>query len=203
MANSNKGQEIFCPYIYDAEEDDIIQGDLSLVSTENKYNTKQIQLLPVLRDWTPLEKIKNRDLPMSKYAPPVEVPIWTKEELLQQVEDNIRRLIQYKDYAIDDIPECTMKERWENPTTYPVVTVKDGKKSKACSGTAKFTSKHEAEKYISDKTQELIAKKKPLVKYEIEIRKANPKRCTSGYCSLSQCNKCNFWRDNKHKYFSQ
>lgn len=192
MANSPDVMEIEQP----------ISDQPRLISAKDKYPMKRIRLLPVLRDWTPLEKIKNPALPSSKYAPPVDVPIWNKEEILADIKDKIRNLVQYKDSLIDDIPECTKEERWEQDTVYPVKKIVPGKKPVTCQGTAKLKTKYDAEKWIEAKKQEFIAKKKPIPKFEIEIRKAIPKRCTSGYCALSQCGKCNWWKDNKDKYLA-
>jgi len=102
------------------------------------------------------------------------------EEGLTEIEAFMKGKIaeckKFSDVADDDIPPCTMEERWESPTTYAVM--KEGNKR----AFKVLKSLDEAEKIAADKGNG----------YSVETRPGEAKRCMD-YCS---CNTfCNYYRE--------
>ena len=96
------------------------------------------------------------------------------------IETRVKEIIAYKDFADDDIPPCSMLERWESPTTYAVK--KEGLKT-AVRGASKFATEEEAQAFIDAQ--------KDKEKYSIEKRVGSPSKCID-YCDC--CGFCSFYK---------
>jgi hypothetical protein len=78
------------------------------------------------------------------------------------------------------LPECTDKERWEDPSGYAVINTKKGTCVKANeyeNGKKRPCTELEAQAYILEKAQP--------ENYEIEFRQGRPKRCEDGWCPVA------------------
>ena len=100
------------------------------------------------------------------------IPLWTAQKAQEHVEKRIALHSEAKmkhelGEALDD---CTNEERWMSETIYAVK--KEGRKNAVKNGL--FTSKEAAEKLAIEE------------KGYVEIRLAEPKRCTGNYCGVAE-----------------
>lgn len=104
------------------------------------------------------------------------------KEAKEFIESKVAEITNYSVLSDDDIPPCSMSERWENPTTYAVK--KEGLKT-AVRGASKFTTEEEAQSFINMQT-------KDKEKYSIEKRSGTPNKCLD-YCDC--CEFCQFYKE--------
>jgi hypothetical protein len=102
----------------------------------------------------------------------ISIPMWTAQKAQEHVEKRIALHSEAKmkhelGEALDD---CTNEERWMSETIYAVK--KEGRKNAVKNGL--FTSKEAAEKLAIEE------------KGYVEIRLAEPKRCTGNYCGVAE-----------------
>ena len=162
------------------------------------YMIKKLKIVAKLRDWSQMGTIQSSSYPKVMYQT-IPVRLWPSREARSYIDQRIRTLIHYENYELDDIPECTAVDRWQQEATFPVFKVqKNGevaKTARACSGTAKFTCREQGLEWIQKKIDDPKCKDK----HTIVERKSNPLRCKE-YCQASQSGACSWWEQNKHLY---
>jgi hypothetical protein len=139
------------------------------------FEVNAVKVISLLKDWSRKKAKHDREYPqcevvMKKYK------LWDDVEALKSITERLEYFESYRNTKDDDLPECTMEERWQDPTKYAVM--KEGMKR----AVRLYETMEEAEKRV---IQEQEKTKK---EHYITIRVSEPKRCID-YCSCNQfCN---------------
>lgn len=164
------------------------------------------------RDWRLSEqRISPHDYPKCQAAV-FDVPIWPKEKQKAYVEERIELYKACELLADDDLPECSMEERWADPDKW-VVVKKDSAKSKmsgyrnalpkgtfdsdsgarafiAAQGVPKMPASANPKPGTVEKAKQAALER--VNSLEVEYRPAESKRCERGYCKAAPwCNQYN------------
>lgn len=137
--------------------------------TQNNLSIDRLQVVAILRDWSPTEKLRSRDYPE---CPIVVIPI-TLWDTNKQWEYLVERVIAHSSAATCDkknLPKCTAEDMWETDPVYAVK--KKGRKS----AVKLFPSEQQAQYFISDS--------KDRKSLSIEFRPGDRKKCAN-YCFVS------------------
>lgn len=141
------------------------------LATANGYAVRGLRVGFILRDWSPMERVR-----LGHQYPPHQVfthsvPLWgstTAEEFLKE------RIRLHKE-AQTTLPECTHEERWAKDDAYAVVREGGKRASKVFA-------------VYDDATAYAIAKSGP---YRVEPRPGTSVRCET-YCAVSDY--CEQWK---------
>jgi len=149
------------------------------IRNEELLETRQVDSLSILykcRDWRKGENIRNEDYP-SKVGE-INIRMYLKSETEELIANLIREKVKYQYYNVDDIPECVMEERWQNPEQYAVMK-KGGKRAvRVCAtkgqafGVMKQSNHPHSELYI-------------------QVRESEPTKCKD-YCLYAEY--CNWYK---------
>jgi hypothetical protein len=148
------------------------------------FNCVRGELEMFLKDWSAMDaKISPHDYP-AREVMRVPVPDWSDEKCEQYLRNRVNVFKAAELLPDDQLPECSIQERWGSPDCFAVKAIKDGKLAdKASPGASKFESRLDAEKWI--------ASKKSNTQYAIEFRKGENKRCSRNACWVNRwCNQC-------------
>lgn len=96
-------------------------------------------------------------------------------DIEKEILDKFKQLKECETLKDDELPMCTMEERWNDGNKY-AVKKKGNKRAERV-----FDTKEEAQKYMEDKKD-----------YEIEERLGEDRRCLE-YCS--SCGFCSYWKE--------
>lgn len=123
----------------------------------------ELQIVAIMRDWRPGEKLRKPDYPRHPIKK-IKFPIWSNDKVEKFIAD---RISYHVHFPADDV--CPPDERWQSPTQFAVMS--KGRKSahKLCK------TKREAEFWI----------KKNGKGDRIEKRISEPRKCLN-YCSVAQ-----------------
>lgn len=148
------------------------------------FEVTHLNICAVFRDYS--KKKARRE---AGYPPPamvIALDLWTEEEAFAFITERVKLLKSFEDTPDDDLPPCTMEEKWQKPDLYAVK--KAGNKS-ACRGGAKLESMDAAKAFIED----AMAKDKKKITYMVEKRPSEPTRCLD-YCDVAPfCNQFQQW----------
>jgi len=155
----------------------------------------------ILRDWSVMRS-NGYNYPDTGFAGHT-LRVWTDEEIENTLTEQVKKLLVYEDTPLDDIPPCTMEQRWQDVDRYPVfLSNKDGShkaREVAVTGTKLFASEDEAVSYIQQ--QRVIATTKAQLTrcslLYVGYRKSEPTRCLM-FCDAGRCGVCN-WLNNWKK----
>lgn len=85
------------------------------------YTVNRLRNIYLYRNWT------RRDIGRDKYPEEqiqdLEVPIWTREEVVAYLNGRVWTHMSAKSMPDDDLPYCSPKERWERPAVWKVFKV--------------------------------------------------------------------------------
>ena len=182
--------------LQEVTEDGIIITDYKFTSAWAVMNEKieweqQLNVYKLLVEWVKKEKViglricalvrdfSRHDTREGYPASPihmVDIPMWDNNKTIEYLKS---RLEAHRDSKVaadfkDALPLCSPEERWMSETIYAVK--RDGRK------TAIRVFKDEAEAHDCAKEESQKGKGKAYV----EIRPAEPKRCTGDYCGVAQ-----------------
>ena len=139
---------------------------------------KEAKINGILRDWT-MDLLYKRDMPKVPFMNK-SVEVWSEEKQLNFILDRIaihKAAEQYKD---DDLPMCTLEERWGEPEKWAVYK-KDAKRA-----TRVYKNEIEAE----EKARQLTTRQKTA--YDVVKREARSKRCYPRFCNVAPF--CSYYR---------
>ena len=155
----------------------------------------------IMRDWSSMKKQKAYPRAgMQEFI----LPVWTDEQVEKVISDKIKEIITYKDSKLEDIPECSAEQRWQDPDAYPVFKFNANGKTKenpvAIAGTRLFPTKEIAEKFIKQRKETAVTKaqKTSANLLYVGYRKSKPNKCIE-FCSVGKAGICkwyNNWRIN-------
>ena len=157
---------------------------------------KDLRLVFRVSDW---ESLFNKCVP----EPDVEMSImpWSYDDIKAMILAKVDELLQYRDVPTDQIPECNEEYRWANETSWPVFKLnKNGtmpKRKTAMPNTKDFTTKEQAEEYITNRKFEMHKDGTP-VTFATEERKGMSKRCAN-FCNYSKAGLCDWWTKQQQK----
>lgn len=155
------------------------------------HDVKNLEIICILRDWSKnkymqeLKRAKDMGIECSYPASQIQVykvPMWTSRKCVEWIEG---RVLAHQE-ALEQLPECSMQDRWEDPTKYALM--KKGNKR----AIKLFDYYGPAQMYAVDKgfaESEYISEKDDLIinmksSHYIEERIGEPKRCL-GYCRVA------------------
>lgn len=153
-----------------------------LMMTKTIPKIDHLRYIPIFKDWTTTKAERLRDV-NDIPAPTIPLEIWSRAKIEQFIYDQVIRHEACKDTPLDEIPYCTMEERWEKPTQYKALKFTDGIPGKKAS----------AVKPTQEEIIGFINSKKPK-KNELYIYKefkGKPTRCM-GWCDLGNNGLCNY-----------
>jgi len=141
------------------------------------------ELEMLLKDWSALDAKIEHDYPQQEV---VRVPVlrWTQEKCEAYLSERIALHKHARTCTDDDLPECTLHERWGEPDRFAVKFVTNGKVAeRACNGASRFETRGEADQWIKAK--------KTGKQYVVEFRPGENKRCERDACWVSRF--CSQW----------
>lgn len=142
---------------------------------KNDYVVRGMVINAILRDWSKNKAKASADYPQT---PVVQVKIDPMPNIDDYIIDRIDAIQDASQLDDDDLPICTMKERWQDPTKYAVMV--NGKKRSL----KNHDTLNAAEKHAAD------------IGGYVEERPSEPRNCLD-YCPVSKwCNKFQNWKKN-------
>lgn len=144
-----------------------------IVETAKGKKVKGLKIIAIVRDWSRREAERKDTYPQAPIQV-VDIPIWEKSFTKEFIE---RRIEMHRDSKVsadwgDELPPCTDEDRWMRDPKFAVK--KEGRKT----AVRVYDTMTEA----NDLLATIPAKDKGF----IEIRKAEPVRCTQDYCGVSK-----------------
>lgn len=142
----------------------------SFLLQANGHEVKKAQLVFLLRDWSTIKAAESDDNYPKYPAAVKEVNIWDQPRRLAYIESRVREHARWEDVPDDDIPECSIEERWSGKG---YALMKEGRRS----AVRLYDSEGEARQALSDT-------KAPVGEYYVQPRPQNiDKRCKF-YCGV-------------------
>ena len=141
------------------------------------------RIIAILKDWNKRETLNKEDYPKLPVVV-INFDLGTPEEVEEMILKRFDEIIELEKLADNDLPMCSMEERFNNGDKY--VVIKKGAKR----ATKVHDTKEEAENHLNN-----LEKSYP-GQYEIQLRLGEDKKCLH-YCS---CNKmCPYYLINYDK----
>ena len=141
------------------------------------------RIIAILKDWNKRETLNKEDYPKLPVVV-INFDLGTPEEVEEMILKRFDEIIELEKLADNDLPMCSMEERFNNRDKY--VVIKKGAKR----ATKVHDTKEEAENHLNN-----LEKSYP-GQYEIQLRLGEDKKCLH-YCS---CNKmCPYYLINYDK----
>ena len=148
------------------------------------YYVGKLRFHALMKDWSA------KDYRQAQYAGKFypEHPIWTWEYnvaefdmmyIEEYIKQKFEEIIKYESVSDDDLPVCSMEERWNNGDKYAVYKKAGDKRAIAI-----VDSEEEAHKIITERCDG---------SGEIQVRKGEDRKCKD-YCLV--CKFCKYWREN-------
>lgn len=148
----------------------------ALLLRDSGFTVTSLQIIAILRDWSKAKSKFTSGYPKEQVVI-IPIPLWTKDKQLEYAEFKIAEKQSYKDINVDEIPECSERERWQSPTEYAVKKI--GRKS----AIKLYTDIDEARAHVANLSM-------GNTNHYLETREGKPRRCDD-YCPVS--NFCNWY----------
>ncbi len=133
------------------QDDFILQLSIYKWLNQDKVTKDDGLIQFVFSDWKAYELASNpKTYPASKLLTH-RVPLMTVEAVDNYVHDKVAKIIKFKDAAEKDLPHCTRKELWRDPTKYKYFSKPTNKKA-----TKVFTNMVDANNWLSSKGKGII-----------------------------------------------
>jgi hypothetical protein len=143
------------------------------------FKVSKIRVIALLRDWSKTNALRITGCPDSQVEV-VDLELWDFEKTEQFIKERLAEIQKYKDTPDDEIPPCSIENRWKTDDKWAVIKDGNKKATKVCDTEA------EAVEYVEKKKVD-----KPKEKYNIDFRKGIDKRCHD-YCEVNQY--CNYYK---------
>ena len=149
------------------------------------YEVSKIKLHIIARDWRSSERLRDSSYPANQCAV-VEVDIWEDNKVESYVNSRVKLFKECEDLEDNELPFCTMEERWADADKFAVVKINSVESKttgykKALPKAGNFLDRSEAQLFIQSR--------KDSDELEIEFRKGESRRCERGYCKAAPfCN---------------
>ncbi len=141
----------------------------------------KLQVEAYLTDWQKSRARNERDYPNCRQFS-IDIPLWSEErqeEFIRGRLDTIHRVASAED---NDLPECTVDERWERPTTYAIIKEGNKRATKVCK------TMEEVNKWLYDKGWiNFDSSDNPITRtrHTVDTRHGERVKCQE-YCSQSK-----------------
>ena len=140
----------------------------------NGTEVKKLQVVAILRDWSKAKSKYDSDYPKSQIKV-INIPVWSYKKTKAYLEERVALYIEHENTPDDELPECTLEDRWQDPIKWAIM----------CDGKKRATKLHDNELDAIVHKRNLEAKG---IKVKIEERSSEPRRCVD-YCSVNfKCN---------------
>ena len=161
-------------YVFLADKMDDFESQLNICKwlfEKNDFEVNELNIVMIFRDWS---KNQVKDGYPDKQIMEIPVKAWTHETTQQYIENRVDYYESLREIPDNDLPFCTLKERWAKPPRYAVMK-QGAKRAKRVLDTP-------------EQAQDYIVREMLDGKHYIEERKGEEyKRCE--YCSVSEfCN---------------
>lgn len=168
------------------------QAQLNLLATiaeNNGYKIDQLCVVAMMRDWSP----RRSDIEDNYPEVPViqfRIPFWPREKRVEYLRTRVE-LHQHAQQSVDvfegdgfiDLPECTLDEKYEQPTKFAIMKKGAKRALKLC------LSEEEAREYIKNHIDKELYKS-----LSLEKREGKPEKCLR-YCPVAKfCKQFYKWR---------
>ena len=153
----------------------------------------RLRIWAFMKDWDAFEAKKDGRYPPEGIVP-VEVQMMGTQQIVSYLESRIAVHLAAEDKTDDELPPCTMEERWAEPDRFAVKKASGG--NALPGGT--FLTRAQAEKFVVERKA-----KEPTFQEHIEFRPGCSKRC-SGSGDYKGCpvrNWCRQWRESINPAF--
>ena len=151
----------------DVKDDWVVQlNSQKLLMEEAGHPVEKLQICGIGRDWSKMGMLRDKDYPKHQVKL-IKIPLWTNEKTQEFLEDRVELLKSYESTPDDELPECTVEERWATPAKYAV-------KKK---GAKRATKLHECPKTAAKHATDIGG--------IVEERKGENKRCDM-YCDVNR-----------------
>lgn len=142
---------------------------------KNGLPCKSVVFYAILKDWSKTQAKRDSSYPQSPILK-VQFSVDGVTVIDEYIRAKIDEIIRYEDKPDDELPLCSLEDRWNDGNTYAVME-KGKKKAKRV-----LDSAEEAEKWKAENGGDYI-----------EVRKGVDKKCVD-YCLC--CKKCDYWLQN-------
>jgi len=140
------------------------------------FEVDALKIVAIYRDWSVGQAKRGGDYPPNQVEV-IEFPIWEYSKVEEFIKFQLEEIDSYIRFSDDELPLCSMEDRWATPTKYAIK--KKGRKS----AVKVFDDIERATEYLREKKDN---------KLSLETRVGTDKKCVS-YCS---CNKyCDYYQE--------
>jgi hypothetical protein len=149
---------------------------------KNSFKVQKCRFITILKDHSKSKARFDSDYPPDPvYVYEFNVTQERLWEIEAFVEDRVKAYLETASLGDDDIPECSLEERWEDPPKFAVM--KQGRKS----AVKLFDTREPAEAMVDELGHD---------KHYLEERPGEAKKC-QGYCIC--CEFCHFYQNHVKK----
>jgi hypothetical protein len=145
-----------------------------------------LRIIPMFKDWTTTKSGRSRavtDIP----CPTIEVEKWTRFDIEKYIYDKVSMIQKYEDAEWNEIPYCSMNERWEKESSWSVCKIQSSGEPGRALDHCTFTDKNDAIIKLEERSKK--AKKDEV--FVIRKNGGIPKNCLT-WCSIGINSKCDF-----------
>lgn len=134
---------------------------------------ESLNILAFYLDWIESSAIRDKSYPQSPIVQ-YELEKWSNTQTKEFIEHRLKLHLSAEDTADDDLPECTIEERWEREPSYAIMKNRNAKRATRVVKDGTF----------SDALEVARGCKGLGVESYIEVRHSTRKRCEK-YCSIN------------------
>lgn len=135
---------------------------------ENNYPVKGLQIVAILRDWSKMKALSQKDYPQSPIQV-IPITLLPDDVITSMIDIRIRLHKAAEDVPTEELPPCNAHDMWEDPTKYAVM--KEGRKS----AVRVYSTWEDATERIQEEG----------AKHYLEVRRGDRRKCKD-YCSCSE-----------------
>jgi len=151
------------------------------------HNITSMKNVVILKDWSYTDcHIKKTYKYPNAEVQIVDVPIWPEEQVDRFLTERITLFESCKMLPDNQLPECSIYERWGTLDTFAVVKLnKEGKEGNAVRGGTKFKTRVEAEAFQEERWKKAEDNKSKSIKRNdttIQYREGEPTKRCERYC---------------------
>jgi hypothetical protein len=157
-----------------------------LYCTGKIQSLDHLRIIPIFKDWTTTKSGRSRtieDVPCLL----IEATKLTRYDIEKYIYDKVSMIQKYENAEWNEIPYCSMHERWEKESSWSICKMQPTGKLGRALDHCTFLNKNDATVKLEERT--LKAKKDE--KFEIRRNGGIPRNCLT-WCSMGINSKCDF-----------
>jgi len=134
---------------------------------ENSYPVKGLQIVAILRDWSKMKALSQKDYPQSPIQI-IPITVLPDDVITTMIDIRIRLHKEAEELPTEELPPCNAHDMWEDATKYAVM--KEGRKS----AVRVYSTWEDATDHI----------KEAGAKHYLEVRRGDRRKCKD-YCACA------------------